>query len=51
MNCEGCLYEMEECYRWQQVKGAVAGLRWGKYQEHHCCLFVINEKTGEFIVE
>jgi len=53
MKCEGCKEEMEECYFWQNQKGCVAGLDWTDLPEEdglHCFVFVINEKTGRFII-
>ena len=47
-NCIGCKIQMEECYIAQQ-EGADAGLE-GMGKREHCCFFVINPKTGKFIV-
>ena len=49
--CEGCEFEMFECYLWQD-RGYDAGLDWGidKEGEEHCLLFVLDE-NGKVIVE
>lgn len=51
--CEGCEEEMMECYYWQNLQGCVAGLHWSEtfeYDGEHCFVFVINDKTGKFII-
>lgn len=47
MECEGCYYEIMECYYWQNEKGYSSGLIFGK---DHCSVFVIEDKTGEFVI-
>lgn len=44
--CGGCEAEIFECYLYQQV-GLDAGLKFGK---EHLSFFVIDPKTGKFIV-
>lgn len=46
-NCMGCEYELSECYTWQNTEGCSAGL---EFSEGHLFFFVIEDKTGEFIV-
>lgn len=51
MTCEGCLFEMEECYRWQQL-GFDAGLDFSEDPEtgeKHCFVFVL-KKNGEYMI-
>lgn len=51
MNCLGCKYELEECYKWQS-KGFDAGLDWAEAWEcdgEHCFVFVLDKK-GELII-
>jgi hypothetical protein len=46
-NCMGCEIEQRACYEWQNKKGCSAGL---EFCEGHSYFFVIENKTGEFIV-
>lgn len=44
--CEGCQYEIEECYNYQRM-GENTGLEfWGG----HLFFYAIDAKTGKFIV-
>ena len=49
--CEGCEFEMIECYDWQS-NGYDAGLQFEKWYGgiEHCFVFVL-DKNGEFIIE
>ncbi len=46
-NCMGCEIEQQACYEWQNIKGCSAGL---EFYEGHSYFFVIENKTGEFVV-
>ncbi len=46
--CQGCLEELYECYKWQK-EGFDAGLTWDK-NGVHCFVFVL-AYNGEFIIE
>ena len=46
-DCVGCEDEISECYYWQNEKGYSSGLEFG---EEHCFFFVIEDKTGDFII-
>jgi len=48
MKCEGCEHEVWECYEAQE-DGYDAGLEFDK-NEKHLTFFVIDPKTGKFIV-
>jgi len=43
--CEGCEWEMVECYKWQSL-GYDAGL---EFKSGHWAVFVL-DKNGEFII-
>jgi len=46
MKCEGCEYEIQECF-WNQQNGYDAGL---EFSGGHCSVFVIDPKTGNIIM-
>lgn len=46
MDCEGCYYEIVECFKYQEL-GYDAGL---DFSDKHCSFFVIDKKTGKLLI-